>query len=54
MNTVWQTPIRNASLTFAVLAQVTNGIDVVKKIEARGTELGTPRGEVKVVDSGSL
>jgi len=39
---------------FYVNLQVTNGLDIVKKIEAKGSDLGKPKAEVKIVDSGSL
>jgi len=37
-----------------VFGKVTNGLDIVKKIEAKGSDLGKPKAEVKIVDSGSL
>ena len=37
-----------------VFGKVTNGLDVVRKIEAYGSDSGRPRAEIKVVSSGSL
>ena len=34
--------------------QVTDGMDIVRKMESKGTEMGKPRAEVKIVASGSL
>jgi len=37
-----------------VFGKVTNGIDVLRKINARGTELGKPKAKVEIVDSGTV
>jgi len=37
-----------------VFGKVTNGMNIVKKIEAYGSEMGKPRADVKIIDSGSL
>jgi len=37
-----------------VFGKVTNGMEVVKKISGQGSDLGKPKVEVKIVDSGSL
>ena len=37
-----------------VFGKVTDGMDVVKKISFKGSEVGKPKAEVKIVDCGSL
>ena len=37
-----------------VFGKVTEGMDLVKKIEANGTQSGTPKKRVEIVDSGEL
>lgn len=37
-----------------VFGKVTSGMDVVRKMEAMGSELGKPRASVVVADSGAL
>ena len=37
-----------------VFGKVTSGMDVVRKIESYGSEIGKPRAEVKIAASGSL
>jgi peptidylprolyl isomerase len=37
-----------------VFGKVLEGEDVVKKVEAEGTNAGTPKNKVTVVDSGEL
>lgn len=47
-----QTPWLNGK--HVVYGKVTKGMDVLKKIESKGNEMGKPRAEVKIVNSGSL
>lgn len=47
-----QTPWLNGKHT--VFGKVTQGMDVVRKIEGKGTEMGKPRAEIKIVDCGAL
>lgn len=37
-----------------VFGKVTNGLEIVRKIEAYGTEFGKPKATITVADSGSL
>ena len=37
-----------------VFGEVTNGMDIVKKIEAMGTEKGKPKKKVIIADCGQL
>jgi peptidylprolyl isomerase len=37
-----------------VFGKVTGGIDVVKKVELKGSEMGKPRATITIVDSGAL
>lgn len=37
-----------------VFGEVKEGMDVVKKIEAQGTETGKPKKTVKIVDCGEI
>lgn len=37
-----------------VFGKVTSGMDVVSKITAKGSEVGRPKGEVKIIDCGAL
>jgi len=46
------TPWLNGKHT--VFGKVTKGMEIVRKIETFGSEMGTPREEVKIVDCGSL
>jgi peptidylprolyl isomerase len=47
-----QTPWLNGK--HVVFGKVTNGMDVVKKIEVKGSELGKPRAVVKITSCGAL
>lgn len=47
-----QTPWLNGKHT--VFGKVTNGIELVKKIEAYGNDMGKPREEVKITNAGAL
>jgi len=46
------TPWLNGKHT--VFGKVTKGMEIVRKIEAYGSEMGTPKEEVKIVNCGSL
>jgi len=46
------TPWLNGKHT--VFGKVTKGMEIVKKIEAYGSEVGTPRETITIVDCGSL
>lgn len=46
------TPWLNGKHT--VFGKVTNGMDIVRKVEYMGTELGKPKQEIKIVDCGEL
>ena len=37
-----------------VFGEVTEGFDLVKKIETYGSQSGTPKTEIKIVDCGEL
>ncbi len=37
-----------------VFGKVLDGVDIVKRIEAQGSNAGTPKSKVTVVDSGEL
>jgi len=37
-----------------VFGKVTSGMDVVKKISSYGSELGKPRADIVIADSGAL
>ena len=37
-----------------VFGKVTKGLDIIRKIEAKGTESGRPKAEVVVADCGAL
>jgi cyclophilin family peptidyl-prolyl cis-trans isomerase len=37
-----------------VFGKVTKGMDVVRKIESKGTDFGKPRAEIKITASGAL
>lgn len=37
-----------------VFGKITKGLNIVRKIEAYGTEMGKPRADVKIMDCGSL
>lgn len=37
-----------------VFGKVTEGLDILSKIEAKGSEMGRPQAEVKIVDCGIL
>jgi cyclophilin family peptidyl-prolyl cis-trans isomerase len=47
-----QTPWLNGKHT--VFGKVTSGIDVVKKIESYGTDMGRPKEEIKITNAGAL
>ena len=47
-----QTPWLNGKHT--VFGKVTKGMDIVKKIEAYGSEMGKPKEEIKITGSGAL
>ena len=47
-----QTPWLNGK--HCVFGKVTNGLDVVRKIEAYGSEMGKPRETITITDSGAL
>lgn len=47
-----QTPWLNGKHT--VFGKVTKGIEIVKKIEAYGSEMGKPKEEIKITNSGAL
>jgi len=47
-----QTPWLNGK--HCVFGKVTNGMDVVRKMEACGSEMGKPRNVVSITDSGAL
>jgi len=47
-----QTPWLNGKHT--VFGKVTKGLDLVKKIEAYGNEMGKPKEEIKITDAGAL
>jgi len=47
-----ETPWLNGKHT--VFGKVTNGLDVVKKIEVKGSELGKPKAKVEITKSGQL
>ncbi|EEC50001.1 predicted protein [Phaeodactylum tricornutum CCAP 1055/1] len=47
-----QTPWLNGKHT--VFGKVTDGLDIVRKIETKGSEMGKPRAEVKITNCGSL
>ncbi|GFH54636.1 peptidyl-prolyl cis-trans isomerase B [Chaetoceros tenuissimus] len=47
-----QTPWLNGKHT--VFGKVTKGLDIVKKIEAYGSEMGKPKEEIKITGSGAL
>lgn len=47
-----QTPWLNGKHT--VFGKVTNGLDVVKKINAYGTEFGKPQADITITDCGAL
>jgi cyclophilin family peptidyl-prolyl cis-trans isomerase len=49
---VGETPWLNGKHT--VFGKVTNGLDVVKKIEVKGSELGKPKAKVEITKSGQL
>ena len=49
---VGATPWLNGKHT--VFGKVTSGMDVVKKMEFKGSELGTPKVEVKITKCGEL
>jgi peptidylprolyl isomerase len=40
--------------TYCLNNQVTSGLDLIRKIESYGTDMGKPRVEIKVTDSGSM
>ena len=46
------TPWLNGKHT--VFGKVTNGMDVVRKIEMKGTEMGKPRATITISKSGAL
>lgn len=46
------TPWLNGKHT--VFGKVTNGMDVVRKIEAKGTDLGKPKETVTITNCGAL
>lgn len=46
------TPWLNGKHT--VFGKVTKGLDIVKKIELKGTEFGKPRATIVIEDSGAL
>jgi cyclophilin family peptidyl-prolyl cis-trans isomerase len=46
------TPWLNGKHT--VFGKVTNGMDVVSKISAKGSEMGKPKCEIKITDCGAL
>ena len=50
--TLGQTPWLNGKHT--VFGKVTSGMDVIKKIEVKGTDFGKPKAEIKITDSGIL
>jgi cyclophilin family peptidyl-prolyl cis-trans isomerase len=37
-----------------VFGKVTKGMEIVRKIEAKGSELGRPSAEVKITKSGAM
>jgi len=37
-----------------VFGKVVNGMDIVKKIELKGTEMGKPKAKIEITNSGSL
>ena len=37
-----------------VFGKVTNGLDVVRKIESYGSEVGKPKATIKIANSGAL
>ena len=47
-----QTPWLNGKHT--VFGKVTKGLEIVKKIEAYGTEMGKPKEEIKITNSGAV
>lgn len=47
-----ETPWLNGKHT--VFGKVTNGLDVVRKIEQQGTETGKPQAKVEITESGQL
>jgi cyclophilin family peptidyl-prolyl cis-trans isomerase len=46
------TPWLNGKHT--VFGKVTDGLDVVRKIEVKGSELGKPKAKVEIAKSGQL
>ena len=46
------TPWLNGKHT--VFGKVTNGMEVVRKVEAYGTEFGKPKATITITDSGAL
>ena len=39
---------------YVVFGKVISGMDVVYKVEAKGTQNGTPKGKVVIAESGEL
>mmetsp|Transcript_34270 Transcript_34270/g.82536 ORF Transcript_34270/g.82536 Transcript_34270/m.82536 type:complete len:90 (-) Transcript_34270:121-390(-) len=48
--TTGQTPWLNGK--HVVFGKVTDGLDIVKKIEVKGSEMGRPRAQVQIKDCG--
>jgi hypothetical protein len=47
-----ETPWLNGKHT--VFGKVTNGLDVLRKVEVQGSELGKPKQKIEIVDCGAL